>query len=799
MSELCSKEVKEWVPHINIVREVTKGRSIKSALWAEVLMGAIFTSIWWPISLLYHVGRPTCDQLFASTRRDELEAKPMSWKLEAFLWIIARLTLDCLEAQMDGRHFLGYLDFLLETLRRIFAFFAFTLQSRLYSIHFFCAKHIAQPWNTLGGYKTLVPKTKACYTYQMLEDRHIRLLRLHRDWLFRIQYELVKASLDDPPHFEAISYTWGNQLEVEDIIISDRIFSTTRTVASILRSRCHRLRLFPVPGMELFMWIDALCINQDDKDEKNHQVPLMREIYSCAIRVVVCLGNGSYDREAVWLLFELLYISPALSPEQALDYLQERYPSTWIALSELLRHPWFTRIWIVQEVAVARDILLIYGNGMLSWDVVHWIMRLYMSRPRSTLKSIPGCPTFSPTPDLSSRGIIPNVVKTSVINDARSLIYIKRNWNLSEVMMSFVNYKATDPRDKVFALLGLVTDDLDIKEWIDYYETPEKVYTKTARYILSRNEDGLALLALAGIGLAQRSKKLPTWVPDWSDWSEPHQGLALDKFSVRYNASGGRKCNEKILLDLDLDAIRLVGMKVDTVKVTVKSHMYEKPSLDNKTCSHQRLYCWFRECRNLEENYSFDPYVNLQPRKEAFWRALIGDRTTSSRPAPMSFASNFRAVEEFLLSFSLYKKSHTIPSISCDSCLLQPNLPAWKLRFPQNLFLDFPSDANHHPDFPTDHDSLSKIFDFFEALTPISAGRRFCVTDRGYMGWVPPYTVSGDLVCIFHGARTPFLLRTETSDKGNHVYKLVGECFFHGMMDGEIFTSEYKMEDFIVY
>ena len=67
------------------------------------------------------------------------------------------------------------------------------------------------------------------------------------------------------------------------------------------------------------------------------------------------------------------------------------------------------------------------------------------------------------------------------------------------------------------------------------------------------------------------------------------------------------------------------------------------------------------------------------------------------------------------------------------------------------------------------------------------------------MGWVPPYTVSGDLVCIFPGARVPFILRKEILDEGRHAYNLVGECFFHGMSDGEMFAADHELEDFIVH
>jgi len=67
------------------------------------------------------------------------------------------------------------------------------------------------------------------------------------------------------------------------------------------------------------------------------------------------------------------------------------------------------------------------------------------------------------------------------------------------------------------------------------------------------------------------------------------------------------------------------------------------------------------------------------------------------------------------------------------------------------------------------------------------------------MDWMPPYTISGDLVCISYNACTPFLLRNETLNEGKHTYRLMEECFFHDIIDGKMLTSDHKIEDFVVY
>ena len=750
MAELCDKEVSGWIFYITLIRHLSSRGSLHLALVEQLLIYMIFTSFWSIIAFLYDVGTPSCNYLFDSIGRD-LKALPMPWKIEAIIWCISLLIVRGLLALIPVIPLWRCLDILLERMRRIFLLVVFIVQLQLTFIKFCCTKCTAEPWKLLGSYKTPVSKTKPYYTYQKLQHGHIRLLRLHRDWFFRIRLELVEVPLRGAPCFEAISYTWGDQLPKEDITISDNTFSTTRTVARILKSRCHKLRLLPVPGMEFFMWIDALCINQEDSEEKNHQVPLMREIYTCAIRVIVCLGENGYARKAAWLLLELYNVSPMLSAEETMQKcLQWGADSSWLALDDLLKHPWFKRIWVVQEVAVAREVYLIYGHGMLSWDVVHWMVRRVFNYRRSTQ-------TLSP--DSTMESIVPFSFKRQLIWNVRASLYIKKSWILSEAIMYFSEHQAIDPRDKVFAILGLVTDALDMKEWIDYDKTPEQVYIKTARYILSRQEEGLALLARAGVGHVRMLNGLPSWAPDWSRPSGIFP-LGISTGGAAYNASKGQKRKKEILLRTDPGAIRLLGVIVDKVKVVGENDYDVKHLMRAKTPDRQ-MCPWYQEYRDLQESHSPDPYLTFQPREEAFWRALIGDTANESRPASPSFASAFRSADKLLL----------------DSSVRQ----------------DLPYGSSMADDFWDD------VINFGKALTPMARGRRFCVTERGYIGWAPLYTTSGDLVCILHGSRTPFLLRSDASDQERRIYTLVGECFFHGMMDGEMLSADCPMEEFIVY
>lgn len=79
---------------------------------------------------------------------------------------------------------------------------------------------------------------------------------------------------------------------------------------------------------------------------------------------------------------------------------------------------------------------------------------------------------------------------------------------------------------------------------------------------------------------------------------------------------------------------------------------------------------------------------------------------------------------------------------------------------------------------------LEPIASKFERLyIPLWTGRSFCITDKGYMGWVPESTTIGDQICVLHGCRVPFILRPISSGR----YEVVGDAYIHGRMDGEPF------------
>ena len=159
-------------------------------------------------------------------------------------------------------------------------------------------------------------------------------------------------------NYTALSYVWGDPNRSEDLEV---LHSGSRSVVKITKSLQTALRYLRGSQTKV-LWIDAICINQDDVKERNKQVTKMGEIYSKASDVIIWLGEENYDSDLA------MKFIPEISV-QGLDQLAGRQSTgeSWKALARLMRRPWFTRRWIIQEVAFSQKAELWCGESVVSW------------------------------------------------------------------------------------------------------------------------------------------------------------------------------------------------------------------------------------------------------------------------------------------------------------------------------------------------------------------------------------------------------------------------------------------------
>ncbi|KAF2730318.1 HET-domain-containing protein, partial [Polyplosphaeria fusca] len=174
--------------------------------------------------------------------------------------------------------------------------------------------------------------TKDVYQYTALGRREIRVVLLHPwDSIDGIRCEMTHVSLGDNPKYEALSYTWGSATNKAFIKVGSTWLSVTQNLFNALHA------LSP-PSSHRIIWIDAMCINQNDPTERDHQVAFMKDIYTRASRVIVWLGSAADNSDAVMDYIGTIIPEPNLTEHKS-----------WESVSALLSRPWFSRVWIQQE------------------------------------------------------------------------------------------------------------------------------------------------------------------------------------------------------------------------------------------------------------------------------------------------------------------------------------------------------------------------------------------------------------------------------------------------------------------
>lgn len=284
----------------------------------------------------------------------------------------------------------------------------------------------------------------SCFRHKpLVKSSDFRLVRLFPGQSQSpIVCHVLRFALEEHPRYEAVSYTWGNQESPKQIFTQSGSLSVTPS--------CHAaLSDLRYSEEDRYLWIDAVCINQSDNREKNHQIPLMKRIYAEADRVLIHLRNVfQLDARRFFTALELL---------QPLDL-----PDGQIITSQFLSEPWFSRAWVLQEASAARSALVIMGANAIDWSyisagrlqalgvrAVNWEDRIppaLLNKERKPLRDLP-----------------------SLLNVARSC-------------------SCTDPRDRIYALMGLLRNSADLHLAADYNKPAEDVYSEvTVQVIMSYN------------------------------------------------------------------------------------------------------------------------------------------------------------------------------------------------------------------------------------------------------------------------------------------------------------------------
>ncbi|KAH6637800.1 heterokaryon incompatibility protein-domain-containing protein [Boeremia exigua] len=265
----------------------------------------------------------------------------------------------------------------------------------------------------------------------------------------------VDLHAEDCPDYEALSYTWGNQPEYFGITVNSQSLKITGNLIDALRNLRPQEQ-----EEERLLWVDAICINQSDEEEKTHQVRQMGDIYRRAKRVVVWLGDSDQLKDVV---FEFLTWGP--QDNNHIEYLRDSWENNPVlqplkkdvqaSMTHLLRHPWFTRVWVIQEVAQSRSAV---------------VMRGHYSVEAATFAQLPdliGVPVDRHCRQVFN--VMPGMRYAPVSQAAdfnQNGTWIHRS--LRTLLGDFRESQSTEPKDKIFALLGLSTEHEEASARLSY-------------------------------------------------------------------------------------------------------------------------------------------------------------------------------------------------------------------------------------------------------------------------------------------------------------------------------------------
>jgi hypothetical protein len=338
----------------------------------------------------------------------------------------------------------------------------------------------------------------------------IRLLELlplseTSDTISPIRCRIKDVDLDEELEYVTLSYCWGDLTNKCPIYCEGAEIRVTRNlVDALLTLRQH------LSGNLLF-WIDAVCINQSNVDEKNHQVRLMRDIYNRSTETRVWLGRSDNAFMGMLMVQRFLIIKKdmtnakddrsvlAMTQKEIDAYnIPAAFDTELFNFYDLFMQPWFFRVWVIQEAAVSPNVSVCcasnsggYASG--SWESLYETIEICLKLGIA----ISSGQSFD---------------KPATISEARSIFWQRRATTLLPTLMRHQNFRTTNECDKVYGLLGLVEEELDLK--VDYSLPVEQVYFDTAVEIIRRDKN------LDNFGASRNSRNrsiaIPTWCVDWT-------------------------------------------------------------------------------------------------------------------------------------------------------------------------------------------------------------------------------------------------------------------------------------------
>ena len=544
--------------------------------------------------------------------------------------------------------------------------------------------------------------------------------------------------------YVALSYTWGNQdpKTMCNIIVNDTIIKVGENLEAALRE----LRNSAEVSSGLKLWVDSLCINQNDLKERNQQVKRMQDIYAGAWTIMVWLGAAdAVSNKAMDLITILSLHSASLKDPTELKspsrrnthYFREKRLK---ALLYLLRRPYWRRMWIIQELAMGHYCIpVICGKRRIFWGQLYdaaLLLGVMYANLRTDLNQQLGPEMSSELSDLLWHTRQLQALQCKKVPGISSDIFY-RSIRLSQGAMS------TDARDKVYGQLGLLPNTISSRITPDYSLEVRQIYVNFAKSVIQATGSLKVIL----LGNRQNlDKTWPSWVPDLRlGFDQDH---VLVGFNEPYRASGNTVATVQFS-DND-ETIICEGFRI--------AEAVKSPA----------------EWRSMFERLSKPSYRKKHHNGEAE-AALIKLMTIFSRPPDQP------SLGKEGLDSAMAPASET--PIWKDEHKLQAKRDQALASVRDGVLAELFREASSTSPIPYAVDAISLARHAVEqgALAVEIFVSRFPVGSvEDHLIFSPHLVETGDDICILLGCNYPVVLRPE-----GPFYRVVGECYIYDLKDGE--------------
>ncbi|PMD57717.1 HET-domain-containing protein [Hyaloscypha bicolor E] len=600
-----------------------------------------------------------------------------------------------------------------------------------------------------------------------------------------LRCHLTTAEISDSPSYEALSYCWGTEALTERIHLPSGTLAITKNSATGLK----RLRYRDRPR---HLWVDAVCINQQDDQEKGHQVAFMAQIFRNAECVSVWLGEGNAEihagietirrlADSAWK-YGLQSDRPFFYAEQLLGKLWDKnngisaallrlsWDIDFTSLNAFFAQAWFDRLWIVQEFVLASRVEILNCHDLLSYEEVLLAVALGFLLERH--------PT---TQRLSATQFFKTVY---LFNDREDFHRNKLEFDLLDGLWFHGRRLCTLDLDRVYGTLALVSKGPGLDLEIDYSISVETLYIRLAlEYLKNGNLDILNYTSgyskkTPAIGISPSSgyvpgPTLPSWVPDWR-----HERKGTSFLDTEPPFLAATKLSPKVYFEnFNTYSVGFDGVCVDIVDISIS--LTEEIPLDS-TLGFQRAVERVRLFGNaFSSRTTTNSYPMGEDPKLAFARCMLLDNRDTE---------------------SLIRLGKTISP--------EAMLKMWEDWYECLVDNNAPSQSNMECSTVALKALREKHRAYTTSILNISTGRTYIITKSGYIGIGPGFAEAGDAICIFDGAQTPSILRKVSGnelvpdglpatgqkdpDQDRERWKIIGECYLHGFMNNEVVDSEWQ-------